>query len=266
MPLIPIIAGVAFAAGLTTWAVSRRVERRSDIDMDEAPVQADAQTKRRIETGVVVALGLAFIVGLMFDAFDRETAFARFDQAVAQFGADSATSTTTAILDAITSLGGTRLITALTVITAIYALTATRSWWPAIYLTVVSAGQALVNNGIKLVVSRERPNISQLADWSGASFPSGHSAAAAAAFAGIAFVLMQRRSARARAALTASAVTIAAAVAATRALLGVHWLTDIVAGLAVGWAWFLLVTTVLGGKVTEAFRTESESVPQEVTN
>lgn len=265
MPLIPIIAGAAFTAGLATWAMSRRIERRSHVDMDEAPGRATQETKRRIETTVVVALGLAFIVGLMFDAFDRETAFARFDQAVAQFGADSATTTTTAMLDAITSLGGTRLVTAVTTTVAVYALVKTRSWWPAVYLTVVSAGQALVNNGIKLVVERERPNISQLADWSGASFPSGHSAAAAAAFAGVAFVLMQRRSDGTRAALMASAVSIAAAVATTRALLGVHWLTDIIAGLAVGWAWFLLATTVLGGKVSEAFRTPSESIRHEVT-
>lgn len=253
MPLIPIVTGAAFVAGLAAWVVSTRMERRPGSDMDDAPADASQRTRRRIETSVVVALGLAVIAGLMFDAFDRGTAFGRFDESIAEFGAANATSTSTAILDLITSLGGTRLITAFTVAAAIYAFTRSRSWWPAVYLTVVSAGQALVNNGIKLVVERERPNISQLADWSGASFPSGHSAAAAAAFAGIAFVLIQRRSHRARVWIVTAAVTVAVAVAATRALLGVHWLTDIIAGVAVGWAWFLLVTTVMGDKVTEPF-------------
>jgi len=259
MSLIPIIAGATFLAGLAAWGVSRRVERQPGSDMDEAAQEASPRTRLRIETGVVVALGLAVVAGLMFDAFDRGTAFGRFDQAVAEFGAVNATSASTAILDLITSLGGTRLITAFTVATAIFALSTTRSWLPAVYLTLVSAGQALVNNGIKLAVERERPNLSQLADWSGASFPSGHSAAAAAAFAGIAFVLMQRRSQRTRVWLAASAVMVAAAVATTRALLGVHWLTDIIAGLAVGWAWFLFVTALLGAKVTEAFEGQLES-------
>ena len=258
MPLIPIITGTAFLAGLVTWAASRRVEENPGPDLDEAFESTGRRTRLRIETGVVVALGLALVAGLMFDAFDRGTAFGRFDDSVAQFGADNATAGSTRFLDLMTSLGGTRLVTAFTVVTAIFAFAKTRSWWPAAYLTLVSAGQALVNNGIKMVVHRDRPNLSQLADWSGASFPSGHSAAAAAAFAGIAFVLIQGRSRRTRVSIVVAAVTLATAVAATRALLGVHWLTDIVAGLAVGWAWFLLITTVMGRRVSSEFKNISE--------
>ena len=45
------------------------------------------------------------------------------------------------------------------------------------------------------------------------------------------------------------AVGIACLVAASRALLGVHWLTDVVAGLAVGWTWFFLVAVIFGGRL-----------------
>ena len=38
------------------------------------------------------------------------------------------------------------------------------------------------------------------------------------------------------------------AVAASRALLGVHWLTDVVAGVVVGWTWFLLCALAFGGR------------------
>jgi membrane-associated phospholipid phosphatase len=44
-------------------------------------------------------------------------------------------------------------------------------------------------------------------------------------------------------------VVIAGLVAASRALLGVHWLTDVVAGLVVGWTWFLLVAVIFGGRL-----------------
>jgi membrane-associated phospholipid phosphatase len=44
-------------------------------------------------------------------------------------------------------------------------------------------------------------------------------------------------------------VAVAVTVAGTRVLLGVHWLTDVLAGLAVGWAWFALWSIAFGGRL-----------------
>jgi undecaprenyl-diphosphatase len=49
--------------------------------------------------------------------------------------------------------------------------------------------------------------------------------------------------------LSIAAVGVACLVAASRALLGVHWLTDVVAGLAVGWTWFFVVAVIFGGRL-----------------
>jgi undecaprenyl-diphosphatase len=46
-----------------------------------------------------------------------------------------------------------------------------------------------------------------------------------------------------------SAVGVAVLVAASRVLLGVHWLTDVVAGLALGWGCFVLMSVVFGGRL-----------------
>ena len=110
--------------------------------------------------------------------------------------------------------------------------------WIVLFLLVVILGQNLLTNGLKELLDRVRPDLNPIAETLGPSFPSGHSATAAAFYAAAALVLGRGRPARARAFLAGSAVAIAVAVACTRVLLDFHWLSDVTAGLALGWAWF----------------------------
>ena len=118
-----------------------------------------------------------------------------------------------------------------------------------VFAAVVIVGEKLIVNGMKWLVDRERPDVMWLVSWSGASFPSGHTAAAAAALArGRADPRSGPVTPHVRALLAAGAALISVAVAASRALLGVHWLTDVLAGLVIGWGWFLLVAIAFGGR------------------
>ena len=49
--------------------------------------------------------------------------------------------------------------------------------------------------------------------------------------------------------LGGGAVGIATAVACTRVFLGVHWLTDVMAGLLIGWSWMALCSIAFGGRL-----------------
>jgi membrane-associated phospholipid phosphatase len=49
--------------------------------------------------------------------------------------------------------------------------------------------------------------------------------------------------------LAGIAVGVAVAVAATRVLLDVHWLSDVIAGLALGWGWFAVCAIAFGGRI-----------------
>ena len=70
--------------------------------------------------------------------------------------------------------------------------------------------------------------------------------------------------------LAGGAALIAVAVAASRALLGVHWLTDVVAGLAIGYGWFLVVAVIFGGRrngsATRSRRSRRGFAPADVTD
>jgi membrane-associated phospholipid phosphatase len=174
---------------------------------------------------------------------------AHLDLRAARWGGTHATGGSTQFLRNVSQLGGTPVMIAVAVIAAAveYGRTRTRAIFG--FLTVVVLGQVVLTNLTKSIVDRSRPNIHRLTGFSGASFPSGHAATAAATFAAVALLLGRGRSRRTQILLAAGAAGIAAGVATTRVLLGVHWLTDVIGGLAIGWAWFALSSIAFGGRV-----------------
>jgi undecaprenyl-diphosphatase len=147
------------------------------------------------------------------------------------------------LLTLVTDLGETWTVLIVAVVVAIVDFARRRSYWALPLMLVVILGAKLWTQLLKHLVDRARPPFEPVAATLGPSFPSGHSSTAAAAWAAFAFVAAYWwRSPRARAALAGLAVAIAVAVATSRVLLDVHWLTDVIAGLALGWAWFAACT------------------------
>ena len=110
-------------------------------------------------------------------------------------------------------------------------------------------GQNVLTRTIKDLADRVRPDLNPIAETLGPSFPSGHSATAAAFYAAAALVLGRGRPRVERALLAGAAVAITVAVAGSRVLLDVHWLSDVVAGVALGWAWFAACSVAFGGRI-----------------
>jgi membrane-associated phospholipid phosphatase len=114
----------------------------------------------------------------------------------------------------------------------------------------------LVQQGLKAVIGRERPQWKEPVDAAHfAAMPSGHAMTAALACALLTWLAWSRLArASARWAVAAAAATSMAGVSLTRVYLGVHWVSDVVAGVALGVAmaalaagsWHLLQK---GGKI-----------------
>jgi membrane-associated phospholipid phosphatase len=210
---------------------------------------------RRVFGGVAVAVGLAATVvaavsvGWILDSIESNRGFARWDSAVAAWGSDNASAVTTDLLQAVTHLGDTIVVVFVMAIVAANDYRRSRNAAVIGFMATVAGGVALINNALKWSIDRDRPTVQHLIGSAGSSFPSGHSATAAAGWAAIALIVARWAPSRSRRLLAAGAVTIALAVAASRALLGVHWLTDVIAGLIVGWTWFFIVAVIFGGRL-----------------
>ena len=123
----------------------------------------------------------------------------------------------------------------------------------AAYVVVARIGAIVLSQGLKLAVDRARPVFDEpVATALGASFPSGH-ALGSAAFWSTTAVLAMPHVRRPRL-LLAGAVVVAVLVAASRVLLGVHYLSDVVAGLLLGLGWAAVCTAVFVAERAERGR------------
>ena len=211
------------------------------------PDPASATAEALAVAAVAVVLSTA-AAGALLLMIRTGTGIARADMPLAEWAAEHATDSSIEIMRFISDFGGTFLVVAAAIaVTAAELLRDRRVVVPA-FVALTVAGQFLLANCIKYVVDRARPTLSPLTGFAGTSFPSGHAVAAAATWACVAFLLGRRRHRHVRAVLLGVAVGIAVAVAATRVALGVHWTTDVIAGLFVGWAWFALCSIAFGGR------------------
>lgn len=193
--------------------------------------------------------GLTLVVGLLLEMVQTRAGFARWDDSAARWGAAHTTGAAESVVRLVTHLGSTPVVVALCLGVSLveHRRLPTRAV-PAFMATVV-ASQIVVTNLIKVAVGRERPDIARLVAASGFSFPSGHTAASAATYAAIALVAGRRRSRRTQAVLAGLAGGVTVAVGMSRVLLGAHWLTDVIAGAALGWACFALCSIAYGGRL-----------------
>jgi membrane-associated phospholipid phosphatase len=205
-------------------------------------------------TGLVLTLALAVVivggvlVGALAYLMRSSDRLVDSDRAVGEWGVDHATSWSTEALELVTELGSSTYVVPAMIVLALVEYWRVPNRWMPVFLATVVFGEILVVNGVKELLDRVRPEFNPIAETLGPSFPSGHSGIAAAFYAGAALVLARRRSPRTRALLAGGAVAIAAGVACSRVLLGVHWMSDVLAGLALGWAWFGICAIAFGGR------------------
>ncbi len=199
--------------------------------------------------GFYAALGIYLIAGAAiaalctwaFDEFAETVASGRtaaFDHAVlAWMGAHRIDWIERSLLE-ITALGTGAVVMVVVVVAALFlALTDHRI--SALLLLVATAGGLVLNDVLKLTFHRPRPHVFTWATHaSSTSFPSGHAMSAIIVYATIAYLAARLEKHRWERWLTFFvAALIIGLVCISRLYLGVHFPSDVLAGLLIGLAW-----------------------------
>ncbi|SMF51129.1 undecaprenyl-diphosphatase [Xaviernesmea oryzae] len=140
----------------------------------------------------------------------------------------------------ITALGGTTVLSLMTVLGTTYLLLA-RQRAIAAFMFLSILGGWLVSNALKLGVARPRPDIvPHLVEVYDLSFPSGHAMLSAVTYLTLGALLSRAQPYRStRIFLIFAAIFLTSLIGLSRVYLGVHYPTDVLGGWCAGATWAL---------------------------
>jgi undecaprenyl-diphosphatase len=247
----PRVAAPAPAPALETArkvgeTVGKHPRLRAILD---ARLDPETATGLALTLALILAIGGGLLLGVLAYLVRTNSHLIGIDNGIAKWGNRHETAASMRWLNDLTQLGSVYVVVVLAVVLAVAETIRQRSVWVVVFIVSVMAGEEILTLSVKELADRVRPTFNPAAATLGPSFPSGHSATAAAFYATAALLLGRWRSRPTRAVLAGLAAGIAVAVAATRVLLDVHWLTDVIAGLALGWAWFAVCGIAFGGRI-----------------
>ncbi|GAB3673361.1 phosphatase PAP2 family protein [Salinisphaera aquimarina] len=176
--------------------------------------------------------------GLLEDLFEGEELTA-FDQQVNAALSVLRDPTFLKLVGIITALANLETLIAITIVATGFLWADRRSRYiPGLLLTVIGS-QTITYIG-KYAINRDRPDFLTFATASTPSFPSGHATGAIAVYGFIIYAIARDLpGARQRFELAYWGCALIAMIAASRAVLSVHFASDIAAGLLVGGFWLL---------------------------
>jgi undecaprenyl-diphosphatase len=151
-----------------------------------------------------------------------------------------------AIMGALTDLGSMLVIAPLLVVVLVL-LTWRRHRREALFLAFSLAGSVALNQSLKLIVHRPRPQLAWAQVQTEYSFPSGHAMHALVFYVAVALVVWMLWGRRAGLTAVAGAMMLALLVGTSRIYLGHHYFTDVAGGFLAGAAWLLIVSAAFHG-------------------
>jgi membrane-associated phospholipid phosphatase len=228
---------------------------RAHGPLDPSPRDREAALARRwrhLRDGVpsalfLVACALALLavlvlLGYVLTRVANDDALGQADSSLSRWFAARRSKDLNEVTRWTSSAGGTLPVAVMAVLVVAGAALVWRRWREPLLVAVAVTGEVAIFLGVTMLVDRSRPPVQHLDEAPPtSSFPSGHAAAAVVLYGAVAILASERvRSAALRRLLVALAVLIPLVVAVSRVYRGMHYISDVVAGLLLGATWLFV--------------------------
>ena len=190
--------------------------------------------------GIVLVALLLWAFAAIADAVSEKSILATMDVTVTAWLQSHGTEAGEAVFSWISWLGAPVLTVAVVALTVRYA--SQRDWRRAATIAAASGGGAILNIALKALFHRGRPEFaSEFVSGTSWSFPSGHAMNSMIGYGTMAYFLLERtKTTSRRVAVIVATCVIIAMIGFSRVYLGVHYLSDVVAGFLAGAVWLLV--------------------------
>lgn len=147
----------------------------------------------------------------------------------------------------ITEAGSVRFITVASILLVLYLFfSSSFSRWVALYFVINMVGISALTKLLKLYFERQRPEVLAEYDGTGFSFPSGHTTGSMVFYGFLIYlVAISHWKKSLRLTLNIFLGILILSIAFSRVYLGVHYFTDILAGLLFGLSWLFVCISAL---------------------
>lgn len=230
-------------------AEERRATQRGRLSVLANPIYRALRASAATANTLVGALGIFLLAGLIVAGTGtaifvavashvRSGTTQAFDESVIRWVSAHHSPVLDAVMLEITALG-TGIVVLMVITVAALFLVLTQHRYSAILLLASTFGGLVLNTVLKLGFNRPRPSLLVPAIHTlTSSFPSGHAMSAAIVYSTVAYLAARlNRHQWARWLVMTAAMMLIALISFSRIYLGVHYPSDVIAGVAIGLAW-----------------------------
>lgn len=177
-----------------------------------------------------ISLGSLIGFGLMAFVISRFNILT-FDSTIISLVQGLENPTLTAVMIFFTEIGSYKIIRYIAILFLIFLYVVFKQRIELFLVPIVFFGARMMNEYLKGIFQRERPDINRLIEIGGYSFPSGHAMNAMAFYGIVTFLVWKHISGRGKGAVTIFLGSlIIFMIGISRIFLGVHYPTDVIAG------------------------------------